>query len=205
MSFMLQRVTECLTPCVWDRYDGTRSLHSHFFAYITEVSLLQHAGPRSVAPSGCGHGKRREEMLSGLSLLQRQGSGDRKGMTRGEWLRGWFVLILGLMWHLCVHASQPLHFLSDEVYTAIPWSVCLHGPHSCDWCVRTDRDTSSLEGACCSSVASGSCLPVWGGFEPWGRGCHIHTRNRLRGQLLGFAQHRWVTRSCARQYSVYFP
>ena len=62
------------------RYDGARSLHSHFSAFITEAALLQHAGPRSVAPSGCGHGQRREEELYDHSLLQRQVIGDRKGI-----------------------------------------------------------------------------------------------------------------------------
>lgn len=51
------------------RYDGAWCLHSHFFDYNIEVPLLQHAGPWSVAPSGCGHGQRCEEKLSDVSLL----------------------------------------------------------------------------------------------------------------------------------------
>ena len=73
------------------RYDGARGLQPHFFACVTEVSLLQHADPRSVAPPGCGPGQRREEELPGLCLLQRQASGDRKGTTRGEKLRSWWL------------------------------------------------------------------------------------------------------------------
>lgn len=103
------------------------------------------------------------------------------------------------MCHLCIHAS--LRFLPDEVYTTIPWSLCLHGSCSCDWCVRTDRNTGSVEGACCSGVASGSCLHVWRSVESWDCRCHIHTRNCLHRQLPGFAQHKWVTQCCARIWS----
>ncbi len=83
----LKGYTECLSQCVFDRHDGARSLLPNFFAHVTEVPLLQHAGPRSVASSDCGHGQRGEEELSDLGLLQRQGSGDRKGMTRGGRVR----------------------------------------------------------------------------------------------------------------------
>lgn len=71
----------------FNRYDGAGSWskQSHIFAYVAEVPLLQYAGPRSVAPSGCGHGQRLEEELCDLGLLQWQSSGDRKGMLlRGE-------------------------------------------------------------------------------------------------------------------------
>lgn len=30
-----------------------------------------------------------------------------------------------------IHYST-FHFVSDEVYPAVPWSLCLHGPHGCD-------------------------------------------------------------------------
>lgn len=59
-------------------------MHPYVFAHLIEVSLLQHAGPRSVAPSDCGYGQRCEEELPDFSLLQRQGSGDRKGRTGGD-------------------------------------------------------------------------------------------------------------------------
>lgn len=45
--------------------------------------MLQQASSRSVAPSGRGHGQRCEEELHGLSLLQWQGTGDRKGVSEG--------------------------------------------------------------------------------------------------------------------------
>lgn len=117
---MLQSLTEGLTLSLFDRYDGARSLHSHFFAYIIEVSLLQHAGPRSVAPSGCGHGQRCEEELSGFSILQWQGSGDRKGMTRGERLRSWW-LNWSLMWHLCsCITASTFHFCQMRYIQPFP-------------------------------------------------------------------------------------
>lgn len=103
----------------------------------------------------------------------------------------------------CIHASQPVHFLSDEVHSTIPRSACLHGPHSCGWCVWTDRNAGVMEGACSSHMASGSFLPVWRGFEPRDRGDHIHTRHRLPGQLPGSAQSRCVARSMTSGWSVY--
>lgn len=92
----------CFTICLFDRYDGARSLHPHFFAYISEVPLFQHAGSRSVAPPDRGHGQRCEEELFGLSLLQRQSSGNRKGKTRRERL---IELTINATLDLEIHSS----------------------------------------------------------------------------------------------------
>lgn len=64
-----------------NRYNGARGLHSYITAYVTEIPLLQHAGPRSVAPSGCRHVQRCKEELRDLSLLQWEGVWVRKGMN----------------------------------------------------------------------------------------------------------------------------
>lgn len=104
------------------------------------------------------------------------------------------LLIDIIQFNLCIYKCVFfLHSLSDEVYPTVPWSLCLHGPHSCDWCVRADRNTSHVEGACSPGVAGGSCLPLWRGFKLWDRGCHIRARNSVRGQLPGPTQLWWVT------------
>lgn len=64
------------------------------------------------------------------------------------------------------HSSQLFHLVSDEVYPAVPRSVCLHGPHGCNRCVWNNRHTSFMEGTRRSCVASRSYLLVGRGFEP---------------------------------------
>lgn len=66
---------------MWDRYNGARGFHSYITAYIIEISMLQHAGPRSVASSGCSHVQRCKEELCHLSLFQRQGIWVWKGIN----------------------------------------------------------------------------------------------------------------------------
>lgn len=72
---------DCIMCCMSDRCDGGGGLQSDVAAYVAEIPLLQHAGPRSVAPSGRSHGQRREEELRGLCLRERQIIWFRKGMS----------------------------------------------------------------------------------------------------------------------------
>lgn len=72
---------DCITCCMSDRCNGGRGLYSYITAYVTEISLLQHAGPRSVAPSGCSHDQRCKEELCDVSLLEWQIIWFRKGMN----------------------------------------------------------------------------------------------------------------------------
>lgn len=72
---------DCIMCCMSDRCDGGGGLQSDITAYVAEIPLLQHAGPRSVAPSGCSHGQRRKEELRDLRLLERQIFWFRKGMN----------------------------------------------------------------------------------------------------------------------------
>lgn len=78
--FLLQLLINFSLCCC--RHDGARNLHSYLVACITEVAMLQHAGPRSVAPSDCSHGQRREEELSDLSLFQWKAVWHREGTAK---------------------------------------------------------------------------------------------------------------------------
>lgn len=94
------------------RYDGARGMHPNISAQLTQVPLLKHVGPWSMASSGCGDGQGREEELFGLSLLQQQGCGDRKGTydlrEHSKWKNEELMihLILSLKWHSSIHVSS---------------------------------------------------------------------------------------------------